>query len=88
MLFFVRSMSGLVIFVKLGMNALRYPTTPRKLQISFLFLRVCGHSIIPDVFAGSIDTPLADMHIPRKMISGALKINLLSLRCSSLSLQT
>src|ERR1700741_4451820 len=83
--FLVKSVSGLAIFAKLGMKARRYPTTPRKLRMSFFPLSVRGHSVIPFIFAGSIATPFDDRFIPRKVISGAMKIDLLNLRWSSLS---
>src|SRR6202008_174362 len=78
--FLVRSVSGLAIFAKLGIKARRYPTTPRKLRMSFFPLSVRGHSVIPFIFAGSIATPFDDRFIPKKGISGAIKIDLLNLR--------
>src|ERR1700742_3873820 len=48
--FLVRSVSGLATFAKLGMKAQRYPTTPRKLCMSFFPLSVRGHSVILFIF--------------------------------------
>jgi hypothetical protein len=78
---------GAVIFENPGTNMWWYPATPRKLHASLRFLRCCGHSLRPAIFAGSTVAPSFESHTPKKFICGCMNMLLDNLRCRPCSVR-